>query len=195
MEVDFLAFLSATKQNASKAYFANVANAVGIIKSFGDVKSDDLLFLHTTVMYLCCYSASQYAESVFPAIDNTAWSPFNVTFAAAVCNYDNSTNRPNATTTSIILLLSPESQHAMGKLVDQFEASIRARGLHVAPRSGMEMFHSTLAVVPKGYPVDQALQAINSKITDWTSGNGPITIDQFESILPPHIVHATTTGQ
>ncbi len=117
VEVDLLAFLSteAAKQPAADAFFLNVRKAVAIAKSFGALKSDDLLFLHSTMSYLCCYEPRVFTETVFPALDAVRWPPVNVSFATVVCNFDNATNTPPANTTSLILLLSDEAQKQMGK--------------------------------------------------------------------------------
>ncbi len=121
------------------------------------------------------------------AIESVRWKPFNVTFDRLVCNFDNSTNRPTATTTSTIILLSSETQREMGAMVTAFEAAIRARGVPVVPRAQMEPFHSTLAVVPKHFPTARGLAEVNAAIasSDWTEGKGPIVVSSFESILPP----------
>lgn len=77
-----------------------------------------------------------------------------------------------------------------GAVTDSLERAIRAAGLPVVPRSTMERYHSTLAVVPPGFPVQAALDAVNRRITDW-SGGVPIVVDSFESLTLPHVFHAT----
>ncbi len=142
-------------------------------------------------MYLCCYGVDDYVQRVFPAIESVAWSPFRITFDRLVCNFDNSTNGANATTTSLILLLSQQSSWQLGNATLQFEKAIVARGLPVVPRNTMEHYHSTVAVVPAGFPVDRAIAAVNARISDWTSGHGPIVVEQFESVVAPvHAFHA-----
>jgi hypothetical protein len=74
-------------------------------------------------------------------------------------------------------------------VTDAFEAALRAAGLPVVPRSTMERYHSTLAVVPPGFPVEAALAAVNAHVTDWTGGV-PIVVDSFESLTLPHIFRA-----
>lgn len=161
--------------------------AARIAKAFGRILYDDLLFLHTSVLYLCCLTDREFYDKVVPAVRSVPWRPFNVSFDKAHCNFDNSTNRPNATTTSIVVLLSRASQLAMSSMVLQFETAIRRTGLPVQPRSGMEPFHSTLAVVPRGFPTVNALDAINAGVTDWTLPGRPIVVRSFESILPPYL--------
>jgi hypothetical protein len=52
--------------------------------------------------------------------------------------------------------------------------------------STMERFHSTIAVVPETFPVAKYLQEVNSQISQWTNGLGPIVVKEFESLFPPH---------
>ncbi len=74
-------------------------------------------------------------------------------------------------------------------MTDALERAIRAVGLPVVPRSTMERYHSTLAVVGPDYPVEAALEAVNLHISDWTGG-APIVVDSFESVTIPHVFHA-----
>jgi hypothetical protein len=92
IEVDLLAFLSLEDQASALAYFENVRDAVKLARTMGRLHSDDLFYLHTTVAYLCCYRAEEYEQVIVPALRSVPWSPFNVSFARVVCNYDNATN-------------------------------------------------------------------------------------------------------
>lgn len=107
-----------------------------------------------------------------------------VTFDRVVCNNGGDGFR---TTTSIILLVSNETQKIMGNLVDAFEKALINHGIPVTkPRSKMEPFHTTIAVTRPSYQnVSGVVDLINQQITDWTDGN-PIVIDSFEMIFPPH---------
>jgi hypothetical protein len=186
-QIALLAFLGDRPSAASQAFRRTAKRASDILKKLGRIEYDDDMILHTTVMYLCCVGVETYFSKVVEAIESVKWQPFNVTFERLVCNFDNSTNRPSATTTSAIIRLSNETQRAMGALVALFEAAIKARGVPVVPRSEMEPFHSTLAVLPKGFPTEKGLDAVNEAIasSDWTEGKGPIVVDSFESSLPP----------
>ena len=106
-----------------------------------------------------------------------------------MCNYDNATSHGSANTTSLILLLSDETQKTMGDLVSKFETSIKKTGLHVVSRSNMEPFHCTVAKVPSGFPVDDAVAIVNELIKDWT--NEPIVVSEIASLLPPALFHSS----
>lgn len=191
-EADLMAFLSVRDTPGRRHLFDNIARALEILQSFGKLFSNDLLDLHTTVMYLCCYSLAQYEHTLFPAIDAVSWQPVNVTFDRLVCNYNPPANSTlPITTSSIILLLSPSSHASMNHLVDRFQTSMAAHNISVIPRATMEVFHVTVAVVTEDFPILKAMAAVNKAITDWTQGHA-IVVDNFESILPyPHVFKAT----
>ncbi len=191
-EVALLAFLGDEHSAPSHAYRKAAEKGAGLLRRHGRIEYDDDWILHTTVMYLCCLDDHTFYSKVVPAIESVPWQPFNVSFDVLHCNFDNSTNRPTATTTSLIVLLSPDTQRVMGAMVDRFEQAIRGAGVPVAPRSGMEPFHSTLAVVPHRYPVAAGLAAVNGAISggQWTGGKGPIEVRSFESVLPPWRFHS-----
>lgn len=194
LEVDLLAPMVASLQPSSLALLANVRKALSILRTMGSVVSDDEWDLHSTTQYLCCYSLDNVTHSIFPALDKIHWSPFNVSILQLVCNFDNATSHGAHNTTSLILRLAPSSQAAMAALVAQFEQAIAATGLPVVPRSSMEFFHITLAVVAPEFPVAQALQKINDSITDWTDGLGPIVVSEFASVFPPKLFKATSSS-
>ena len=141
-------------------------------------------------MYLCGYDIAQYEKQVYPAIASVEWEPFNISFGQAVCNFDSYTSHGRSNSTSIILLLDNSTQTVLSALVQRFEQAIRAQGLPVSPRSEMEPFHCTLAVVPPGFPVSEALDAVNAQFKDWTDGQGPILISEIASLLPPKTFHS-----
>lgn len=191
-EVDLLSFLVMSDQPAALAFFRNAHKAIEIIRSFGDVVDDDLLYLHTTIAYLCCYGDNDYNTLIFPALHSVVFSAFNITFNTALhCNYDYYTNHDNATTSSLVVLLSNETQQQLMKLTQQLQGAItRITHLPVIPRSQMEPFHVTLAVVKQHYPVQKAIQKVSQEISSWTDHWGPIQISQFESLKPPQLFKA-----
>jgi len=192
-ESDILAVISRPfhVEPSSNAYYDNVKKVINILKTFGKLKSNDQLYLHATIAYLCCYSIPEYADKLIPAMKSVKWLPLNITFDRLVCNFDSATSGKNTTkTVSLILLLSTESQKALGAVVDQFEAAMRKTGLPIVPRKTMEPFHSTIAVVNSGYPVDAAIAEVNKQMTDWTSGLGPIIVHHIISFLPPYVLDA-----
>lgn len=191
-----VALLADRLDGPSLSYWESIRKAVKIIKSFSNhgVKYDDQLFLHSTIMYPCCYSVEDYEQIIYPAIEQVQWEPFNISFDKAVCNYDNSTNTgTNVTTMSIILLCNNETQIRLSALVKKFENAVAQKGLKVYPRKDMEHFHSTIAVVEENYPVADALEKINSNIVNWIPLGGAIEIKTLLAVMPPYIFYGNKT--
>jgi len=40
--------------------------------------------------------------------------------------------------------------------------------------------------------MEEALKAVNSAITDWTSGYGAIKVGTFETFIPPYVWNANS---
>ncbi len=89
----------------------------------------------------------------------------------------------------MILSVDAASQTALGAVVAEFEKAIQAAGIPVVPRSQMEGFHLTIGTVSSAFPMDEALNAINTAIPKWS--DAPIPMQKFEFFMPPHVVKST----
>jgi hypothetical protein len=169
------------KQPAFNAYWNNLAGAIKMLSTFGPLLSNDLIRPHITTQYLCCTNSSAL-QIIANTMQAQRWDALNVTFDRLVCNNDmhNGTN-----TTSIVAHLSDASQTVLGRAVARFEDAIIAAGVPIAHRrASQEFFHSTVAVVERDFPSDLALAHVNSKITQWTGGLGPIRVFSLMMLDP-----------
>jgi len=159
----------------------NIDDGIDILKQYGTVITDDNLFLHSTLQYLCCYSPDELYR-IGEVLDNYKWDPFNLTFSKVICNRGGD---GIVSWISIIVLLDSDGQARMYNFVKGIENALVAAGIPVnTPRSQQEPFHSTLGVVTSDYPADKVVQIINQKIPVFNSR--PMTVEYFFSIFPPH---------
>jgi hypothetical protein len=169
------------KQPAFNAYWSNLASAIKMLGSFGPLISNDLIRPHITTQYICCQNETAL-QTIASTMQAQRWDALNVTFDRLVCNNDmhNGTN-----TTSIVARLSDASQVLLGRAVADFERAIIAAGVPIVHRrASQEFFHSTVAVVDRGFPSDLALAHVNAQITHWTGALGPIRVFNLMMLDP-----------
>ena len=76
----------------------------------------------------------------------------------------------------------------MGALVERLEAALTAVGVKIVPRSTMQNFHMTIGTTNSTYPMEEALEAINTAIPHW---GAPISLANYHFLAPvPHTVSA-----
>lgn len=177
-------------QESFDSYWQRLVESILMLAENGIVWSEDSWMPHITFQYLCCYTQSQYA-TMLSAFKQIKWRPLNATFDRLVCNDD---THLGDNTTSFIVRLSNSSQLQWSQTVRQFEDAIVNAGLPLhKPRSKMEFFHSTDAVVSRSFPTESVLKQINKQIPQWTENNEPIVVSRL-LFLPWPLEFITATN-
>lgn len=144
-----------------RQFITSFESAISIINKYPGVNSEDKIDLHMTLQYFCCYNAFTYAK-IAEVLATIKWRPIPLTFSKVVCNWEDG----KRAVASLVILLSPESESLLQDYVARIETELVQRGIPVRkPRSRMEPFHSTLAVVHPTYPIRQVLEELQAQIS------------------------------
>jgi len=168
-----------------KQFYGAMERAVDLLKEIQPegVVSNDRLYPHVSLQYLCCLDMKQYRAAA-RAIRSVSWSPIDIHFDSIVCNQGGGGVESN---TSFIAMVDPHGQEVLLDLVERFEDAMRTAGVPIPrPRSQQEPFHATIGVVSEGFPVSDAIAAFDAELPA-PLNTDPIRIDSFLMLLPPRI--------
>ena len=150
----------------------SMAEAVSMFRAAGPgIRSDDVLYAHSTVQYLCCLTLEQLGiAAAVLAAHPLPRTP--VRFEQVICE-----------TASFIALADNASQVTLGMYVAGVEDALLAAGVPVRKRRATQApFHTTLATFGAEYAehAAAALAAVNARFAENATAGGAFNAAPIE---------------